>query len=382
MIDVEALAPEVGLVAACDALDVPRANVYRRRSPPSPQPPAPRPRPARALSDEERERVLATLNEPRFVDKAPAEIYAILLDEGGYVCSERTMYRVLKTSGQVRERRDQLRHPHYVKPELVATRPNEVWSWDITKLRGPTKGSHYSLYVIIDIFSRYIVGWYVTTGESGKSAEHLFRETFAKHGIQEGQLTVHADRGSPMTSKPLGLLLADLGLTKSHSRPHVSDDNPYSEAQFKTLKYRPEFPDRFGSPEDARSFCRTFFTWYNDEHRHSGIEMLTPADVHYGRAQLVIERRAEVLAGALAAHPERFVRGTTRTFSVPTEAWINRPSSSVSSKIDMSDPSGSVVLSKIGESVSSKIGESVSSKIGHDAPRAGLAAPAREVALQ
>ncbi len=310
--------------------------------------------------------MLAILNAPRFVDKAPGEVHAILLDEGTYLCSERTMYRLLEASAQVRERRDQRRHPQYTKPELLATRPNQVWSWDITKLRGPTKGSQYSLYVIVDIFSRYVPGWYVTNGESGKSAEHLFRETFAKHGIQEGQLTVHADRGSPMTSKPLGFLLADLGLTKSHSRPHVSDDNPYSEAQFKTMKYRPEFPDRFGSLEDARAFCRTFFAWYNDEHRHSGIAMLTPADVHYGRAQRVVERRAEVLAGALAAHPERFVRGTTRTVSVPTEAWINRPAPATadSSTIGMSDPSSSLssLSSKIGEPVSSKIGEPVSSK--------------------
>jgi putative transposase len=366
LIDVEQLAPEVGVVAACDALDVPRANVYRRRSPPRAEPPAPRPRPARALSDDERARVLATLNEPRFVDKAPAEVHAILLDEGTYHCSERTMYRLLAVSGQLRERREQLQHPAYKKPELVATRPNEVWSWDITKLRGPTKGSHFSLYVIIDIFSRYAVGWYVTNGESGKSAEHLFRETFAKQGVEPGQqLTVHADRGGPMRSKPLGFLLADLGLTKSHSRPHVSDDNPYSEAQFKTLKYRPEFPERFGSLEDARAFCRTFFAWYNDEHRHSGIAMLTPADVHHRRAELVVEKRAEVLASAFAARPERFVRGGPRRVPVPTEAWINKPASSAdSSKIDMSDPAGNLVSSNIGEPMSSKIDESESAKIG------------------
>jgi putative transposase len=269
--------------------------------------------------------VLETLNSERFADKAPAEIYATLLDEGRFLCSTRTMYRILADEGQVRERRNQLRHPNYKKPELLATRPNQLWSWDITKLRAGEKSSHFSLYVILDVFSRRVVGWLVATGESALLADQLIAETCAKEKIVPGQLTLHADRGSSMTSKPVGFLLADLGVTKTHSRPHVSDDNPYSEAQFKTLKYRPEFPDRFGSLEDARFFCQRFFDWYNREHRHSGIAMLAPDDVHYGRAARVLDQRRVVLAAAYAAHPERFVRHAPTPREVPTQVWINRP---------------------------------------------------------
>ena len=322
----EELASAVGTVAACDAVGAVRATVYRRRRPPTPQEPRPpRPLPERTLDQEERARILATLNEPRFVDKAPAEVHATLLDEGRYLCSPRTMYRLLAASGQVRERRDQLRHPSYAKPELLATGPNQVWSWDITKLRGPTKGAHFSLYVILDIFSRYVVGWLVTHGESGAVAQDLFRQTCEKQQVAPGQLTVHADRGGPMKSKPLGLFLADLNLTKSHSRPHVSNDNPYSESQFKTLKYRPEFPDRFGSLEDAKAFCRRFFDWYNDDHRHSGIAMLTPAQVHHGHADTVVAKRQLVLEAAFRDHPERFVNGLPHAHQAPAEAWINKP---------------------------------------------------------
>lgn len=321
------LAPELGITAACGVVGASRATVYRQQRPPAPkaEPRPPRPRPERSLADGERSKVLMVLNEPRFVDKAPAEIYATLLDEGRYLCSPRTMYRFLHANGQVRERRAQLRHPAYAKPELLATQPNEVWSWDITKLRGPYKGTHFSLYVILDIFSRYVVGWYVTTGESGTVAQHLFRQTCEKQQIAPGQVTVHADRGGPMKSKPLGLFLADLNLTKSHSRPHVSNDNPYSESQFKTLKYRPEFPDRFGSLQDARAFCRRFFGWYNDEHRHSGIAMLTPSQVHHGHADTVTDRRQLVLDAAHRDHPERFINGHPQAHRAPAEAWINKP---------------------------------------------------------
>jgi putative transposase len=227
---------------------------------------------------------LDILHEPRFVDLAPAQVYAGLLDEGRYVCSQRTMYRILEAHQEVRERRDQLRHPSYAAPQLLATRPNQLWSWDITKLLGPAKWTYFYLYVILDVFSRYVVGWMVAHRESATLAEKLIRAICARQGIAPGALTLHADRGSSMTSKPVAFLLADLGVTKTHSRPHVSDDNPFSEAQFKTLKYRPEFPDRFGSIVDARGFCQRFFPWYNTEHHHSGIGLLTPADVHLGRA--------------------------------------------------------------------------------------------------
>jgi putative transposase len=323
----EELAPELGTATACGVAGAPKATVYRRRQPPTPpaEPRPPRAPPKRTLADSERAEVLALLNDSRFVDKAPAEVHATLLDEGRYLCSPRTMYRLLDAYGQVRERRNQLRHPAYAKPELLATRPNQAWSWDITKLRGPSKGVHFSLYVILDIFSRYVVGWYVTTGESGAVAQDLFRQTCEKQLIAPGQVTVHADRGGPMKSKPLVLFLADLNLTKSYSRPHVSNDNPYSESHFKTLKYRPEFPDRFGSLPDARAFCRLFFAWYNDDHRHSGIAMLTPAQVHQGRADTVVHQRQLVLEAAFRSHPERFINGPPRAHRAPAEAWINKP---------------------------------------------------------
>lgn len=269
--------------------------------------------------------MLATLDSERFADKAPAQVHAILLDEGRYLCSERTMYRILAEHDQVRERRNQRRHPVYKKPELVATGPNQVWSWDITKLRGPTKGSHFSLYVILDVFSRCVVGWRVSRSESAAVAEHLVRESCRIHGIERGKLTLHADRGAPMTAKSFAILVADLGVTKTHSRPQVSNDNPFSEAQFKTLKYCPQYPERFGSLEDARQFCREFFDWYNNEHRHSGIGMLTPAAVHSGLAEALLERRREVLEVAYTNHPERFVRGVPKPAELPDAVWINKP---------------------------------------------------------
>jgi putative transposase len=322
---VRELGPELGIVSACAALNVARATFYRRQNP-TPVHLAPvRTPPARKLSLEERKGILGVLHEPRFVDRAPAEVYATLLDEGRYLCSERTMYRILEENQEVRERRDQLRHPKYAAPELLATKPNELWSWDITKLLGPAKWTYFYLYVILDVFSRYVVGWMVAPRESGALAEKLIRETCMRQGILPGQLTVHADRGTSMKSKPVALLLADMGITKTHSRPQVSNDNPFSEAQFKTLKYRPEFPDRFGCIEDSRSFCGTFFHWYNNEHRHSGLGMLTPADVHSGHAAKRVSDRAAVLAGAHRAHPERFVNGTPTPPPVPTAVWINKP---------------------------------------------------------
>ena len=321
------LAPIVGKRAACAALGRSRASYYRRhrQSPPPPlQPRAPTPQP-RALSQVERAEVLGVLHEERFVDQAPATIYATLLDEGRYVCSVPTMYRVLRAADEVHERRRQARHPATVKPELVASGPNRIWTWDITKLLGPEKWTYFHLYVIIDIYSRYVPGWLLAKRETAELAEHLIAETIRKHNVVADQLTIHADRGPSMASKTVALLLADLGVTKSHSRPHCSNDNPYSEAQFKTLKYRPEFPDRFGSIEDGRAFCRRFFRWYNHEHRHSGIGFHTPAAVHFGRADSIQIERTRVLLTAYAAHPERFVRHAPVPPPLPGPAWINQP---------------------------------------------------------
>lgn len=322
------LSAHVSHSAACRAFGVARSAFYRRRRRPRVSKPATGlegRRVRRSLSPAERAAVLETLNSERFADASAAEVYAALLDEGVYLCSISTMYRVLRGARQVRERRDQLRRPNYSRPELLATAPNQVWSWDITKLRGPAKWVFFQLYVILDIFSRYVVGWMVADRESEALAVELIEQTCVKQGIQRGQLTLHADRGSSMTSKPVAFLLADLGVDKTHSRPHVSNDNPFSESQFKTMKYRPEFPERFSGLEEARAFCRIFFPWYNQEHRHSGIGLLTPATVHYGQARAVTERRAGVLTEAFDAHPERFVRGMPRPPAYPTAAWINPP---------------------------------------------------------
>ena len=321
------LAPILGTRVSCTALGRSRATYYRRHRqspPPLRQTRVPTPQP-RALSQPERAAVLGLLHEERFVDQAPASVYATLLDEGRYVCSVPTMYRVLHAADEVHERRRQARHPATVKPELVATAPNCVWSWDITKLLGPEKWTYYHLYVIIDIYSRYVPGWLLATRETAELAEHFIAETIRKHNVVADQLIIHADRGTSMASKTVALLLADLGVTKSHSRPHCSNDNPYSEAQFKTLKYRPEFPERFRSMEEARAFCREFFTWYNGSHRHSGIAFMTPEAVHYGRAEAVNEIRSCTLAAAFVAHPERFVRKPPVPRRVPTAVWINKP---------------------------------------------------------
>jgi putative transposase len=317
---------EVPVAPLCKALNVSRATTYRvwaREQ--APRKRMVRPMPARALRPAEREDVLDILHGERFVDQPPHEVYATLLDEGIYVCSVRTMYRILDAHNEVRERRNQARHPVYTKPELLATRPNELWSWDITKLLGPVKWSYFYLYVILDVFSRYVVGWMVAQQESAALAKRLIEQTCHKQTITPQQLTLHADRGSSMKSKPVALLLSDLGVTKTHSRPHVSDDNPFSESQFKTLKYRPQFPKRFGCIEDARAFCVEFFRWYNTEHHHSGIGFLTPESVHYGRAPEMIAARQQVLDLAHQRHPERFVRKPPTAPELPDAVWINPP---------------------------------------------------------
>jgi putative transposase len=324
MVAVEDLAGVVGTSPACAALTVSRASLYRRRRP-RPAPLRPRPTPARALSDVERQSVCDLLHSPRFADQAPAQVYATLLDDHSYFCSIRTMYRLLAARREVRERRDQLRHPHYQRPELLATAPNQVWSWDITKLLGPVKWTYYYLYVVLDIFSRYVVGWMLALREAGCLAKRLFAETCAKQEVLPGQLTIHADRGSSMRSQGVAMLLGSLGITKTHSRPYVSNDNPYSEAHFKTLKYCPEFPDRFGSYEDALGFCHRFFGYYNHEHRHSGIGLLTPAAVHHGRAPQIVAARHDTLLAAYARHPERFVHHAPQPPRLPEAAWINPP---------------------------------------------------------
>ncbi len=325
------LAPAIGVVQACEAVALARATYYRHRErqdrgPAASQDHPPRPRSsARKLTEQERLRVREILHCDRFVDMAPAEIVATLLDEGDYACSTRTMYRILEQAGENRERRDQLVHPAYHKPELLATGPNQIWSWDITKLKGPATWTYFYLYVILDIFSRYVVGWLIAGQESASLAKQLISETCQKQQIDPDQLTIHSDRGTSMRSKLVAQLLADLGVTKSHSRPSVSNDNPFSESQFKTMKYRPEFPRRFEGFDHAKSFCQGFFQWYNRSHRHSGIAMLTPEQLHYGEAEAILEHRQRVLDAAYRAHPERFVGGPPRVDEVPKEVWINPP---------------------------------------------------------
>jgi transposase InsO family protein len=319
------LHPRIGVAAACSALQINRAGVYRARRPALPRPTQPRPRPPLALSEAERDVLLAVLNSERFMDIAPASVYATLLDEGRYHGSIRTMHRLLAAQNQGGERRRQRVHPVYAKPELIATEPNKVWSWDITKLKGPHAWVTYHLYVILDIFSRYVVGWMIAARESAELAKQLIADTVEKQRIAPGTLTVHADRGTSMRSKPVAALLIDLEVTKTHSRPHVSDDNPYSEAQFKTLKYRPDFPERFGSIEDSRAHCKRFFPWYNTAHRHSGIALMTPETVHYGRATALSQHRAATLEVAFNANPNRFKGITPTPPKLPSAVWINPP---------------------------------------------------------
>ena len=328
---------------ACQVLNVPRSSLYRAQSAPrhlqskAQAPRNPRPKPARALSNAEKEEVRSVLNSERFQDQSPREVYAALLDDGAYLCHWRTMYRILDEHDEVRERRNQLRHPVYTKPELLATGPNQLWSWDITKLRGAVPWTYYYLYVMLDVFSRYVVGWMVAERESAELAQELTMAACAKQQIEPGQLTLHADRGGAMIAKSMTLLMSDLGVNKSHSRPHVSDDNPYSEAQFRTLKYRPGYPDRFGSVADARQWSQTFFTWYNQGHHHPSLNMLTPADVHFGRAPEMLAQRQVVLERAYAVHPERFVKGPPTLPPLATAVWINPPpavDSSASSRVE------------------------------------------------
>jgi len=320
----ECLSQEVGVKKACHSLGLARASYYRWDQTWDSHQEA-RPVPSWALSPEERQRVLDVLHTDRFVDQSPRQVYATMLDEGTYLCSVSSMYRILEEQGELRERRDQLRHPVYQPPELLATGPNQVWSWDITKLKGPVKWTYYSLYVLLDIFSRYVVGWMVAHQELACLARKLIEESCEKQSIQSGQLLIHSDRGPSMTSKPVALLLADLGVTKSHSRPHVSNDNPYSESQFKTFKYRPEFPQQFGSLQEARAFCQTFFPWYNTEHHHSGIGFLTPQQVHYGLAKQIVKEREAVLKKAYQIYPDRFKKGLPKPMSLPESVWINKP---------------------------------------------------------
>ncbi len=317
---------QAGTLPLCEALKIPRASFYRQRVKSATVASAvPRPRPEHALSETEQQNVLAMLHAPRFVDLAPSHVYAQLLEEGHYLCSIRTMYRLLAANNEVRERRAVASHPVYTKPELLATGPNEVWSWDITKLKGPVKWTYYYLYVILDIFSRYVVGWMIAERESATLAKRLITESCCKQNIVEEQLTLHADRGSSMKSKVVAQLLSDLGVTKTHSRPHVSNDNPFSESQFKTMKYRPEYPNRFGSIQDARVFAVDFFRWYNEEHRHCGIALYTPSDVHYGRVEQIQQDRQATLDAAYQQHPNRFVNKPPEAAMPPQAVWINPP---------------------------------------------------------
>lgn len=320
---VEELAKTIGIQAACSALAVPRGAIYRARKPI--QEKVKRKCSIRAISKGEEEEIRWELNSERFQDLAPREVYATLMDEGRYLCSWRSMYRILNKNKEVRERRNQLRHPNYTKPELLATGPNELWSWDITKMLGPQKWSYYHLYTILDVYSRYVVGWMIADRESAELAQELITETYKRQGIKPGQLTIHADRGSSMTSKSVAYLMTDLGVTKTHSRPHVSNDNPYSESHFKTMKYQPDYPKCFGSLEDARSWAQTFFNWYNYEHHHSSISLLTPDKVHYDRSEEVLKKRQGVLEAAYGKNPQRFVKGMPNKGCLPTAVWINPP---------------------------------------------------------
>jgi len=321
----EQLSRSVGVSAACRVVGMPRSGLYRWRKGSAPRAEKARPCPAHALSDKERETVLDTLNSERFCDLAPRQVYATLLDEGKYLCSWRTMYRILSAENQVTERRRGHTRRRYEKPELLATAPNRLWSWDITKLKGPVPWSYYYLYVLLDVFSRYVTGFMIAERESAELAGQLIEISCQRQGIAQEQLSLHSDRGPAMIAKSMALLLSDLGITKSHARPHVSNDNPFSEAQFKTVKYHPSYPERFGCLQDARAWAQRFFDWYNHHHRHSSIGLMTPAMVHYGRAEQVREQRLQVLHAAYRAHPERFVNGRPDLPEPPGAVWINPP---------------------------------------------------------
>ena len=322
---VSELSQHVSIQQACESLGVVRSRWYRSQEPAPTGEKRVYPAPARALQPEERKVVHELLNSQRFQDESPYEVYATLLDEGHYYCSIRTMYRILAENEEVRERRNQLQHPTYSKPELLATAPNQLWSWDITKFRGPSTWLYYYLYVILDVFSRYAVGWLLAEEESADLAKQLIAESCRKQGIQKEQLTLHADRGAAMTAKSVAQLLIDLGVDKTHSRPYTPDDNPFSEAQFKTMKYRPDYPQRFESLEHAHTWARTFFSWYNNHHHHLSLGLLTPASVHFGHAPQILAKRQSVLEQAFRLHPERFVAGQPHPLPLPTSVWINPP---------------------------------------------------------
>lgn len=320
---VENLAAQVGVSRACEVLDVPRSTLYRTRQP-KPTP-TPRPTPQNALSEAERAIVRGTLNSDRFMDMPPRQVYAKLLDEGTHLCHWRTMYRILAAFNEVRERRLLRTHPVYIKPELLATAPNQVWSWDISAMRGPAKWQSFALYTVLDIFSRYVVGWMIAEVESSELAKLLIAESARKQAIPPDQLTLHADNGGPMTGKPLAQLLVDLGVTRSHNRPHTSNDNPFSEAQFKSMKYRPDYPNRFDSIDNARQWARQFFAWYNNDFYHSGLNLLTPSSVHYGEAEVVQQQRQSVMLAAYETNPARFSGGVPVVKGAPEAVWINPP---------------------------------------------------------
>lgn len=325
MSGVQELIPLIGVFSACAMLGVARASYYRNTRPRPAREPVARPPSFRALSVPERAAVRDCLHQPEHANLPPLQVYARLLDQGVHLCSVSTMYRILRGEGEVRERRNQLVHPAYAKPELLATAPNQLWSWDITKLKGPAKWTYYFLYVVLDVFSRYVVGWLLAERESQMLACKLIEESCEKHHITPGQLTLHADRGAVMRSKTLAQKLADLEVYRTHSRPHCSNDNPFSEAQFKTLKYAPDFPGRFESREHGIRHCQAFFDWYNHHHRHSGIALMTPVDRHYGRTGQVLHVRQAALDSAYANHPQRFVRKPPRALAPPAEVWINKP---------------------------------------------------------
>ena len=330
MEEVADLAERVGTRAACEALGVPRATFYRREKAVGAKE---RPLPPLALSTAERQEVLDTLHKPRFYDRAPGEVHATLLDEGVYLCSERTMYRILEQAQETQERRRGHQHRVFQKPELLATRPNQVWSWDITKLKGPRTWSYFYLYVILDIFSRFVVGWMVAERENSEYAKKLIDSACEQQRITPGQLTLHSDRGPSMTSQPVAGLLGQLGITKTHNRPYVSNDNPYSESQFKTLKYSPWFPERFYLLEEARGYCTPFFHWYNFEHRHSGLQMLTPAVVHAGEHERVLAARQRTMREAFMRNPARFKYSVPAVKPLDTEVWINKPQETAERKV-------------------------------------------------
>lgn len=310
---------------ACIALEISRATYYRAMGPPKERAVKPRPASPRALPPETQQAILAHLHSDEFADKSPSETFHTLLDRGVHLASVRTYYRILDANGEVKERRNQLRHPEYARPELLATGPNQVWAWDITKLKGPAKWVYYHLYVIIDIFSRYVVGWMLAERESGDLAKQLIEESCERQGIAANQLTIHSDRGAAMQSKPVVDLMTRLDITKSNSRPHVSNDNPFIESHFKTFKYQPDFPDRFGGYENALDFCRGLFPWYNASHCHSGILFLTPETVHSGRADTVLQARHVTLTEAYNLHPERYINGPPKLKILDRAVYINPP---------------------------------------------------------